>query len=68
MRTLSLVEHIGGGQESRFYIDGIRVSRDRMETVKIRAYMAGGLSCFHTSGKQRPEGRTRRTNRSLARY
>ena len=62
----SLAEHKGGGQEARFYIDGVRVSREKFEDISNQAYCSGRLQCFHTIGKERPNGRTRRVNLSQA--
>ena len=62
----TLAEHKGGGQEARFYIDGERVSRERYEDISNQAYCSGRLSCFHTVGKERPDGKTRRVNYSEA--
>ena len=64
--TYALTAHKGAGMESRFIVDGIRASRDRFESIERAAYATGGLSCFHTSGKPKPGGKTRRTNHSTA--
>jgi hypothetical protein len=61
-----LTDHKGGGQEARFLVDGVRVSRERYEAIKNAAYTSGKLDCFHTSGKPLPGGKTRRTNHSSA--
>lgn len=62
MRSCELVSHIGGGKQSRYYVDGKRVS-------KLTFYMlrddAMRLECFNTSAIQ--TGTTfRRVNRETA--
>lgn len=64
----SLAEHIGGGMEARFYVDGVRVSRADMETIKTRAYAGGRVDCFHTAAREVEGGKTRRVNHSTATY
>lgn len=66
MRYHEITEHTGANMPARFYIDGKRVSREAVEDLKTRARMYGRLECFHTSGTEKPGGRTRRTNRSTA--
>ena len=61
---MQLVEHKGADMEARFYIDGVRVSREKAEHLKQQAYMFGRLDCFMTKGREISGGRTRRTNYS----
>ena len=37
-----------GGKKPTYVIDGVRVSRDYFDTVKLKAQMFGSLSCFVT--------------------
>lgn len=62
-RHHTIAETIGADMESRFYVDGRRVSRAHVEYLKIRA---DRLECFHTKGRQLSGGRIRRTNYSTA--
>jgi hypothetical protein len=58
---MQLTEHKGAGMQARFYIDGVRVSRERYENVEQQGYMFGTVDTFHTKGA--PIGtKTRRTN------
>ena len=45
---MQLTDYKGAGQESRFYIDGVRVSRTKYEHTEQMGYMYGRVDCFHT--------------------
>lgn len=66
MEHYQLSETIGAGMESRFYINGKRVSRADYQAIKERAYSIGRLECFHTRAWTIRGGKTRRTNYSIA--
>lgn len=68
MRCYNLTAIKGGGKSARFYIDGVRVSREKFEHVETMARMNGHLECFHTKAIPLPGGKTRRWNYSTARY
>ena len=59
----SISETTGADMESRFYVNGRRVSREYVEYLKTRA---DRLECFSTKGRQLPGGRICRTNYSVA--
>lgn len=59
MKHLSLKDHRGGNIEARYYIDGVRVSRDKYEYTKDVALR---MDCFHTTGRDMGNGLVRRTN------
>lgn len=62
MTLHELISHKGADMESRFYCDGRRISREEFETLEIRAYMGGRVSCLWTRGIEKPGGRCRRIN------
>lgn len=59
MTTYQLSETIGADMQTRFYVDGRRVSRAAYQSLKDRAQR---LDCFATKARQLPGGRFRRTN------
>lgn len=66
--TYRLTEHNGADIPPRYYINGIRVSRERFDDVRARAYQSGRLDSFATKCKSMPNGRFRRTNYSVATF
>jgi hypothetical protein len=58
-----IAETTGADMDSRFYVDGRRVSRAYLESLKARA---DRLECLSTRGRQMPGGRIRRANYSVA--
>ena len=64
----SLTKIQGADMETRFTIDGRRVSRERYEHVERMARMYGRHDCFSTRAIQKPGGKIRRWNYSLARW
>lgn len=64
----NMSQTIGADMESRFYINGRRVSRDKFDYVQMRARMTGTIDCFSTRARQLPDGKIRRTNYCTARY
>ena len=62
MPSYQLTDHKGADMPARFYIDGVRVSRERYEHIEQQGYTFGRVDTFHTVGKPQPRGRTRRTN------
>lgn len=63
MPHYQLSQTSGADMESRFYVDGRRVSRATFESIRG---WAERLECFQTKGKQMRDGRIRRTNYSVA--
>lgn len=59
MECYQLSETIGADMDSRFYVDGRRVSRSAYNALKDRAHR---LDCFATKARQIAGGRFRRTN------
>lgn len=64
----TMSQTIGADMESRFYINGRRVSREYFDCVQTRARMTGTIDCFSTRARQLPGGKIRRTNYCVARY
>lgn len=62
-RRIQLSEATGGGQEARFCADGVRVSREKCDMLKRVALR---LECLSTRGAERPGGKIRRYNYSVA--
>lgn len=62
---MQLVEHRYSDKPARFYIDGVRVSRDKWEHVHVLANIQGKrLECFKTRAFPYGEGNTHRINYS----
>ncbi len=59
----SLIEVTGANMESRFYANGIRISRAKLNQIKDNCKR---LECFSTRAKQLPGGLIRRWNYSTA--
>lgn len=66
MKIAELREITGAGMAPMFYIDGARVTREAYQSLKDRAYAAGGLCNISTKGRDMGQGRIRRTNFSTA--
>lgn len=63
MKTYQLIEHIGGGLASVYYIDGRRVSNHEFSIISNKGHSAGGrVDCMSTKCKPLSGGRLRRTN------
>ncbi len=58
----------GADMETRFTVDGKRVSRETFEDIERMARMFGRIDCFHTRAIPKPCGKTRRWNYSTARW
>ena len=63
-----LSETKGAGMESRYYVDGKRVSQEKAEHIKQMGFMYGRVSCFHTKAWQVQGNKIRRTNYSVIQY
>ena len=62
-----LTEMKGADMLAHFYIDGVRVSREKYEHIEQMGFMYGRVSTYHT--KARPVGtKTRRTNYKTVQY
>lgn len=64
----SMTDHKGADMPARFYIDGVRVSREKFEDIKDRGHREGRVNCFHTSGREIAGGKTRRTNHCTVQF
>lgn len=67
-KHFELVEHKGAGLQARFYVNGIRASREEYEHIEQMGYSHGRISTFHTKGKPMPGGKIRRTNYKTVQY
>lgn len=66
--TYNLSETIGAGMEARYFVNGIRVSREKFNELRDRAHDSGTLNCFSTRAWPIAGGKTRRTNYSVASF
>jgi hypothetical protein len=64
MKSVQSVTHTGGGQDSRYYIDGKRVSFETFDSLRSAAFMFGMMDCFLTKAHPVDGHRTRRVNYS----
>lgn len=62
-KRYQLAQTLGADMETRFSVEGRRVSRERFETIRDSA---DRLECLQTVGRQLSGGRFRRTNYSIA--
>lgn len=59
----NLTQTQGADMETRFHVNGKRVSRATFDAIRNQA---ARLGCFSTRARQLPGGKTRRTNYSVA--